>query len=46
MDEERQMLGALINVQEYYSWKVTYGRQEWISAMECIGASGKQFQLQ
>jgi len=32
---------ALINVKEKSSWKVISGRQEWITAIECISASGK-----
>lgn len=36
-----QMLRALVNVREKSSWKVTHGRQEWITAIECISALGE-----
>ena len=32
---------ALVNIKEKSSWKVISGRQEWITAIECISASGK-----
>jgi len=31
---------ALVNVREQSSWKVVNGRQEWITAIECISAAG------
>jgi hypothetical protein len=31
---------ALVNIREQSSWKVINGRQEWITAIECISASG------
>jgi len=31
---------ALVNVREQSSWKVIHGRQEWITAIECISAAG------
>jgi len=46
MDESGFAIGdsqssrALINVRENSSWKVIQGRQEWITAIECISASG------
>ena len=38
---ESQSSRALVNVRENSSWKVIAGRQEWITAIECISASGK-----
>lgn len=32
---------ALVNIREKSSWKVIHGRQEWITAIECISASGE-----
>ncbi|KYG39569.1 hypothetical protein M433DRAFT_542940, partial [Acidomyces richmondensis BFW] len=46
MDESGFAIGdsqssrALINVRENSSWKVIQGRQEWITAIECISAAG------
>jgi len=37
---ESQSSRVLVNVREQSSWKVVSGRQEWITAIECIGASG------
>jgi hypothetical protein len=31
---------ALVNVREQSSWKVINGRQEWITAIECVSAAG------
>ena len=31
---------ALVNIREKSSWKVVQGRQEWITAIECVSASG------
>jgi hypothetical protein len=31
---------ALVNIREQSSWKVVNGRQEWITAIECISAAG------
>lgn len=31
---------ALVNIREKSSWKVVHGRQEWITAIECISAAG------
>lgn len=31
---------ALVNIREKSSWKVISGRQEWITAIECISAAG------
>ncbi|KYG40720.1 hypothetical protein M433DRAFT_185008 [Acidomyces richmondensis BFW] len=38
---ESQLSRALVNIRENSSWKVISGRQEWITAIECISASGK-----
>ena len=35
-----QSTRALVNVREQSSWKVIHGRQEWITAIECISAAG------
>ena len=46
MDESGFAIGdsqtsrALINIREQSSWKVIAGRQEWITAIECINAAG------
>ena len=37
---QSQSSRALVNVREKSSWKVVSGRQEWITAIECISASG------
>jgi len=37
---ESQSSRALVNVRENSSWKVIQGRQEWITAIECVSASG------
>jgi hypothetical protein len=37
---ESQSSRALVNIRENSSWKVIAGRQEWITAIECISASG------
>ena len=45
-DESGFAIGAsqtsrvLVNIREKTSWKRVVGRQEWITAIECIGASG------
>jgi hypothetical protein len=31
---------ALVNIREKSSWKIVSGRQEWITAIECVSASG------
>jgi DDE superfamily endonuclease len=31
---------ALVNIRENNSWKVISGRQEWITAIECVNAAG------
>ena len=31
---------ALVNIREKSSWKVVNGRQEWITAIECVSAAG------
>ena len=38
---ESQSSRALVNIRENSSWKVISGMQEWITAIECISASGK-----
>jgi len=38
---ESQSSRALVNIREKSSWKVISGRQEWITAIECVSASGK-----
>ena len=46
MDESGFAVGAsqssraLVNIREKSSWKVIKGRQEWITAIECISAAG------
>ncbi|KYG41202.1 hypothetical protein M433DRAFT_159330, partial [Acidomyces richmondensis BFW] len=35
-----QLSRALVNIREASSWKVVKGRQEWITAIECISAAG------
>ena len=37
---ESQSSRALVNIREKSSWKVIAGRQEWITALECISAAG------
>jgi hypothetical protein len=37
---ESQSSRALINIREGSNWKVVSGRQEWITAIECISAAG------
>lgn len=37
---ESQSSRALVNIRERSSWKVISGRQEWITAIECISADG------
>jgi hypothetical protein len=37
---ESQSSRALVNVREESSWKVINGRQEWITAIECVSAAG------
>jgi hypothetical protein len=37
---ESQSSRALVNIRENSSWKVIAGRQEWITAIECVSASG------
>ena len=32
---------VLVNVRETSSWKVVHGRQEWMTAIECISAAGE-----
>ena len=47
MDESGFAVGTsqtsrvLVNVREKSSWKVVHGRQEWITAIECISAAGE-----
>ena len=47
MDESGFSVGAsqtsraLVNIKEKSSWKVISGRQEWITGIECISASGR-----
>ena len=47
MDESGFAIGAsqssraLVNVRENSSWKVVSGRQEWITAIECVSAAGE-----
>ena len=31
---------ALVNIRDKSSWKVVHGRQEWITAIECVSAAG------
>ena len=38
---ESQITRALVNIREKSSWKVINGRQEWITAIECVSASGE-----
>jgi hypothetical protein len=38
---ETQSSRALVNIREESSWKVISGRQEWITAIECINAAGE-----
>ena len=38
---DSQSSRALVNIREKSSWKVISGRQEWITAIECISASGR-----
>ncbi len=38
---ESQSSRALVNIRDKSSWKVVSGRQEWITAIECISASGR-----
>ncbi|KYG44865.1 hypothetical protein M433DRAFT_155121, partial [Acidomyces richmondensis BFW] len=46
MDESGFAIGAsqssrvLVNIRERSSWKVIKGRQEWITAIECVSAAG------
>lgn len=37
---ESQTSRALVNIREKSSWKVVAGRQEWITALECVSAAG------
>jgi hypothetical protein len=37
---ESQSSRALVNIRENSSWKVVPGRQQWITAIECISAGG------
>jgi hypothetical protein len=45
MDESGFAIGAsqlsrvLVNIRERSSWKVIKGRQEWITAVECVSAA-------
>lgn len=32
---------VLANVRDKVSWKVVSGRQEWVTAIECVSAAGK-----
>ena len=47
MDESGFAIGdsqssrALVNIREETSWKVIAGRQEWVTAIECVNAVGK-----
>lgn len=47
MDESGFAIGAsqssraLVNIRERSSWKVVRARQEWITAIECVSASGR-----
>jgi hypothetical protein len=36
-----QTSGIIVNVRESSSWKVVHGRQEWITAIECISTAGE-----
>jgi nitrate reductase alpha subunit len=38
---ESQSSRALVNVREKSSWKIISGRQEWITAIECVNAAGE-----
>jgi len=38
---QSQTSRVLVNVREKSSWKVVAGRQEWITAIECVSADGK-----
>ena len=46
MDESGFAIGAsqssraLVNIRERSSWKIIKGRQEWITAIECVSAAG------
>ena len=31
---------VLVNVRDKVSWKVVSGRQEWVTAIECVSAAG------
>jgi hypothetical protein len=37
---DSQSSRALVNIREDSSWKVINGRQEWITAIECVSATG------
>ena len=37
---ESQTTRALINIRENSNWKIINGRQEWITAIECVSAPG------
>ena len=37
---DSQSSRALVNIREDSSWKVINGRQEWITAIECVSAAG------
>lgn len=37
---ESQSSRALVNLREKSSWKVIQGRQEWVTAIECISVAG------
>ena len=37
---DSQSSRALVNIREESSWKVINGRQEWITAIECVSAAG------
>jgi hypothetical protein len=37
---DSQSSRALVNIREQSSWKVINGRQEWITAIECVSAAG------
>ena len=38
---QSQTSRVLVNIREKSSWKVVAGRQEWITAIECVSADGK-----
>ena len=42
---DSQSSRALVNVRESTSWKSISGRQEWITAIECINATGQALPL-